>query len=562
MTEGGRALTTTELKDVYLLKHIDVSAAGNACRVRMGDLSGDGRLDFVLLQPDFVADERYFPHEVACATAYSADGEMLWQIGKPCYDASECLIDIPAQIYDIDRDGYNEFICVTDGMLCIFDGRTGELKRKAGLPDEYAHDCIAIADLEGTGYPCNIIIKNRYHQLWALDRNLNVLWTYKGNIGHYPVVCDLNGDGREEIISGTVVLSSDGEVLWSFDRLDYPKCICVGDLNLGGEKVIIAGGEKTSVYGADGSVKWELKTKAETAQIVIGNIRPDCFGCEIAGFFTEYDSEEYTDGIFLTDYHGNTLFKEKRKNAIKKSEITAIYNFDGKGNEHILVSSRPGVSVGIYDGHMNPLYEIPTEGLALWGDILGDGISQLIVYTGQYLDIYSAEDYPLSIPNEASPRPQPRRLYNYSRYPYRAVDMARNALGYAIGQFTNPDIRAWAERTAAEENEDTVTRADFCVVLVNTLGISGYSAETFFDISKNDYFYPAVATLKSYGYIDNIVGKFGALTPVTAEFALELIQKTSGFVPLTKKSSDEEITKQDFAKMILQIFQNKEETDI
>ena len=69
-------MITQELNDVYLLKHTDVSAAGNNCRVRMGDLSGDGRLDFVLLQAEAVADERYFPHEIACATAYTADGEI------------------------------------------------------------------------------------------------------------------------------------------------------------------------------------------------------------------------------------------------------------------------------------------------------------------------------------------------------------------------------------------------------------------------------------------------------------------------------------------------------
>ena len=85
-----------------------------------------------------------------------------------------------------------------NGELCIYDGKTAALKEKHPIPDKHAHDCIIIADLEDTGYPQNIILKNRYHQLWALDTNFNVMWTFKGNIGHYPWPYDLNGEGQEQ----------------------------------------------------------------------------------------------------------------------------------------------------------------------------------------------------------------------------------------------------------------------------------------------------------------------------------------------------------------------------
>ena len=51
---------TVEPKEAKLIKHIDISASGMNCQMRMGDLTGDGRLDFVLIQPDSGFDTRYF----------------------------------------------------------------------------------------------------------------------------------------------------------------------------------------------------------------------------------------------------------------------------------------------------------------------------------------------------------------------------------------------------------------------------------------------------------------------------------------------------------------------
>ncbi len=547
----------SETTEATLLKRIEASAAGSACVIRVGDLDGDGRLDFVLLQPDSGFDERYFPHSVAAATAYTPDGEVLWQIGKPTYDTAPCKTDLPAQIYDIDRDGNNEFLCVTDGAFCIFDGRTGELKRRCPLPDRYAHDCFAIADLEGVGYPRNIIIKNRYHQLWALDQNFNVIWTFKGNIGHFPIVYDINGDGKDEIIAGKFVLASDGEVLWELDCPDFPPCIYVGDINLSKEPSILVGGEKTNVYAPDGTLKWGLKTTASTDSLTVGNIRTDSFGKEIAGFFTESEDSDYTDGLFLVDYHGNTLFKEKRNGYMQHADVSAIYNFAGKYSDMILVSSDKDIR--IYDGYMNPLYSISKTGSVCCADILGDGRTQVILYDGQNLEIYSSEDYELNKPAAASPRPQPKELYNQTNYSYRAENSSHNALGYAIGQFSSPDIPAWAAICAGSEDDKIMSRADFCVVLASALGLIGYTNDIFFDVPRDAYCYPAISALKSAGCFDDVMGKLAPDAPLTADFATECIQKTAGFLPLTTKSADDELTMRDAAKLVLQIYQNMDE---
>lgn len=547
----------SETKEAILLKRIEASAAGSCCSLRIGDLDGDGRLDFVLIQPDSGFDERYFPHSVLSATAYTPDGDILWQIGKPSYDTKPCKSDIPAQIYDIDRDGNNEFLCVTDGSFCIFDGKTGELKRRCPLPGKYAHDCFSIADLEGVGYPRNIIIKNRYHQLWALDQNFNVLWTFKGNIGHYPLVYDINGDGKDEIIAGKFVLNSCGEVLMQFDTVDFPSCIYVGDLNMSKEASILIGGNKTIVYTPDGTIKWELNTSASTASLVAGNIRTDCFGQEIAGFFTENEKSDYTNGLFLVDYHGNSLFKEKRNDYINNTDVSSIYNFDGSNSDMISVVTDENIK--IYDGYMNPVFLIPKTGDIYSADIIADGRYQIILYDGQNIEIYSSEEYELGKPAAASPRPQSRELYNYTSYKYRTENRSHFALGYAIGQFSSPDIYSWAEQCAGftDEDDKIMSRADFCVVIASVLGLKGYVDEIFFDISKDDYFYPAVSALKCLGYIDDIVGKFSPSAPLTAGFATACIQQAAGFIPLTTKSDDDTLTIRDTAKLILQIYQKQ-----
>jgi hypothetical protein len=78
----------------------------------IGDASGNGRYDIVMMQPDYISDDRYIGHQVACLTAYSVDtGTMLWQTGNR-ESSSSSGSDIPVQIYDSDGDGYNEVIAV------------------------------------------------------------------------------------------------------------------------------------------------------------------------------------------------------------------------------------------------------------------------------------------------------------------------------------------------------------------------------------------------------------------------------------------------------------------
>ena len=412
------------MKKVYEISNFDITAAGGG-KGLLGDIDGDGRMEVVFVQADSGIDDRYVPHQITCVTADRLDGSILWQVGEPMEVPGNFGSDFPAQICDFDGDGYLEIICVMEKKFCILDGKTGACKKQYDLPADEAHDCIILADLTGRGARRTVILKDRYFHMWALDNDFNLLWTHEGNLGHFPWVSDVNGDGYDEVMAGYDLLDHNGKLLWSCKDLeDHADCLWVGDVNGDGKPEIVVGGSVTCLYDAEGNELWRYDGSIESQHVALGKFCPNLPGLQVAGLDRIRRGDGYKgqwdgkDGMFLLDCEGKERWKEDRQTDGWLTIVDALYNWNGENQDYILAYRRGGgVTPGLYDGEGNRVVSFPADGYVLHGDLFGRGKEEVIIYSKDRAYVYSGTDYDLKEQPSGKPIPQTRRLYSSTLYP-------------------------------------------------------------------------------------------------------------------------------------------------
>ena len=408
-----------------LINQIDITKAGKNCKLLIGDINGDGRMELVCVQPDGGIDDRYVPHQITCVTAFTLTGEMLWQYGTPVEEPGGFGSDFPAQIHDIDADGKLEVLIVKDKKFKVLDGATGTLKKEHDLPDEVAHDCIIVANLSGGEVAQDIILKNRYFDMWALDKDFNLLWKHHGNIGHFPLAADINQDGYDEIMAGYDFLSHDGKVLWSCKDLDdHADALWVGDVNEDGRLEICVGGSVTTLYDENGNELWRYDGSIESQHVALGKFLPDAKGLQVAGLDRIQRGDGYKgqwsgkDGMFLLDSEGKEVWKEDRQTKGWLTIVNTFRNWNGEGKDYILAYRRGGgVNPTLYDGDMNVVLTFPEDGYVLSSDLFGRGIEDAIVYAKGNVWIYSGQAYDVNTPPSGKALPHTRQMSRSTLYP-------------------------------------------------------------------------------------------------------------------------------------------------
>ncbi len=414
-----------------LIGSLDITRAGKNCKVLLGDINCDGRMELVCVQANGGIDARYVPYEVTCVTAFALTGELLWQTGTPVEEPGGFGADFPAQIFDIDGDGKPEVLAVMNQQFRLLDGSNGKVKKEYPLPDSMAHDCIVIANLTGNPTPRDVILKNRYHDMWAMDEHFHVLWEHHGNIGHFPLAYDINGDGRDEVMAGYDLLSADGEVMWSCKDLeDHADCLWVGDVNGDGKPELCVGGSVTCLYDGDGNELWRYDGSIESQHVALGKFLPDAPGLQVAGLDRIVRGDGHKgqwngrDGMFLLDCNGKEVWKEDRKTPGWLTIVNTYRNWNGEGQDYILAYRRGGgVKPTLYNGKMEAVLTFPEDGYVISGDLFGRNCEDAVIYADGRAWIYSGQVYDLSREPSGKAIPQTGKLYRSTLYPGSVYEM-------------------------------------------------------------------------------------------------------------------------------------------
>lgn len=334
------------------------------CEGSVGDVNGDGAYDLVIKQEKY---PRESTHPVGDGTtkleAYTFAGELLWRIDLGP-NVREGAHYTPFMVYDFNKDGIAEIAVrtsdgTTDGKgnvigdpkanhrskegrivsgpeyLSVFAGKTGaEITRIPYIArgnikdwgDDYGNRSdrflMGLGCFDGSnmsivmcrGYYTRIVI-HAYHLiqgklslLWAFDTATNPEYKkYEGQGNHSFAVTDVNGDGRDEIIYGSLTLGADGKPLYC-SGLGHGDAMHVGkfDPDLPGLQIWQA--HESNKNGADfrdaktGKQLWKLRGYGDVGRALCADIDPrypgyECWGLGCDRGLYSCKGEKITDAM-------------------------------------------------------------------------------------------------------------------------------------------------------------------------------------------------------------------------------------------------------------------------
>jgi len=414
----------SKLPKPVLWKKLDTAGFGTDRNLRFGDLNGDGKLEIVLSQRSNLAHDDY--PTINCITAMDLEGKILWQIGEPgtCFEPAQS--DNCIQVADMTGSGCADVVFCRSFRLCIVDGRTGEIVRSTVTPrtryskffvpggwpyERILGDSIHICNLHGGPVANDILIKDRYKNIWAFDAQLNELWHQECVTGHFPMTYDIDGDGCDEVMGGYRMIDHDGTMLWELPIGDHQDAIAFGHFDPDRDDLLIglAAGEQGFVLL---TAQGELLAKhmlGHVQKLVVANVRPDLPGLELVtinfwghpGITAVFDCK----GKMVTSFE-----------PVPYASALVPVNWAGDGSELLFLSAHP-TDGGLLDGYGHRAVMFPDDGhpccccTAL--DLTGDGRDELLAWDSESIWIYRADAPPPDGPRYRPIRPPHRHESNY-----------------------------------------------------------------------------------------------------------------------------------------------------
>lgn len=426
------------LHTTHLVSSIDTLDFG-AETLRIGDLNGDGAPDLLFVQ------SLYGPRIITCLTAVTISGEVLWQSGTPSDGNGRIYSDLPVQIYDWDRDGKNEVLYVRQAVyadspaepavvreraskyegnatLAILDGRTGREKGTLPLPAP-ADDSFLFADLTGRGRRGDLVVKDRYWNMWGVAHDGNALWHWAGSTGHFPAVGDVDDDGKDEVFVGYALIDDDGKELFSTDPAGGHQDAAYVARAPGGAWRLLFGNTGIHCLTVDGAELWRHPL-GEAQHVLVDRFRAeaplDVVVVDRTPVPTHRRDENAWAILYLYDMDGNEIWRYQQEPGAWAIATVAIDWFGGGEPKGVLVYGHgPGRPAVICNGKGEiadrfPMACAPYRNeddrqsgfYALAADVWGDSREEVILFGARGACIY-ANARLLEIPT----------LYNENLYP-------------------------------------------------------------------------------------------------------------------------------------------------
>ncbi|MHC4120305.1 MAG: rhamnogalacturonan lyase family protein [Planctomycetota bacterium] len=400
--------------------------------VCLGDLTGDRQVDFLLYRqgpqttPGFIV-------------AVDHTGHTLWELGDRSVEKhmadgvwNEPALRGIALIYDLNQDGKGEVLTELwkDGkpMLYVLEGDTGQILHEIPSPlnlnirggrRSRCHPVGRIVFLEGRDGRPSIVLKygaSNHVPCYAvaLNEKLDVLWEIHGNkhsMGHVPTAGDVDFDGKDELILGTLMADAVGHVLWEKKVDRHADCTTIADVHpSGGKEVLISVCSTGPVYcmSSNGEVLWE-KTRQEVPHgqgIWAGNFIDEQPGTEVivlrSGHVGDFITLKGADGKQLGAF-------QQTKNYDGYPDFPCVVNWKSASEQSLWIP----IDRTVVDGHGHIVaelgkYESLVRRLLQWGetksniatqafavDLCGDEREELVLYqpyNGQAILIFTQAD--------------------------------------------------------------------------------------------------------------------------------------------------------------------------
>jgi len=273
-------------------KSIKLTGNYSVEKIAFADLDGDGEIDFVVKYPGGNVDPNWglwFPsQDTYKLQAYRSTGESLWT-----YDLGWSIEQgtwySPYLVYDFNDDGkaevvvksgegdprdysgiYKNYVNESKGIvqsgpeyLSVLDGMTGELIARVDWPSREpflelkggesnggnynlsSRNQLGVAYLDGI-HPHIIVMRGAKVLMMVqayrlIGKELKLIWEWNNDnlrndethlwrgAAHNFVAADVDGDGCDELLLGSLALDHDGTPLWTTD-FGHPDGMHVGDI--------------------------------------------------------------------------------------------------------------------------------------------------------------------------------------------------------------------------------------------------------------------------------------------------------------------------------------------